>query len=99
MSRKATREGRTALDLLEDAVHLLRAAPVSTLAVYYVGGLPFMLAYLFFWSDMSRSAFARERLEPLAALLTILFVLMKVCQFIFVRRLSEKEIGRASCRE
>lgn len=93
MSRRTASQGRPALDLIEDAVHLLRTVPASVLAIYYVGALPFVLAFLFFWSDMSRSAFARERLEPLAALLTILFVLMKVSQFIFVRRLREQLTG------
>ncbi|MBI1177331.1 DUF4129 domain-containing protein [bacterium] len=95
MSRRTASQGRPALDLIEDAVHLLRTVPAGVLAVYYVGALPFVLAFLFFWSDMSRSAFARERLEPLAALLTILFVLMKVSQFVFVRRMREQLTGLA----
>jgi hypothetical protein len=33
-------QGRTALDLLEEATHLLRTAPVATLAVYYLGAIP-----------------------------------------------------------
>lgn len=103
MSRKPRRAGRPALDLIEDAVHLLRTAPAGTLAVYYLGALPFVLAFLFFWSDMSRSAFARERLEPLAAVLAVLFVWLKLCQGAFARRLwaqvSGVEPRRGSFRE
>lgn len=103
MSRKPRRAGRPALDLIEDAVHLLRTAPAGTLAVYYLGALPFVLAFLFFWSDMSRSAFAHERLEPLAAVLTMLFVWLKLCQGAFARRLwaqvSGVENRRGSLRE
>lgn len=94
MSRKhSVNRGRPPLDLLEDAVHLLRTVPASVMAVYYLGALPFVLAFLFYWSDMSRSAFARDRLEPLAIGVTLLFVWMKVCQFIFIRRLRERLAG------
>ena len=96
MSRKPRRQARPALDLIEDAVHLLRTAPVSTLAIYYVGALPFVLAFLFFWSDMSRSPFARERLEPLAGVLALLFCWMKFCQGAFARRLWAQVSGIAS---
>lgn len=43
---KRQRKGMPALDLIEEAVHLLRTAPLSYLAAYYVGALPFMLALL-----------------------------------------------------
>ena len=38
--------------------------PLSTLAYYYIGAAPFVLGLLFFWSDMSRGAFAGARLGP-----------------------------------
>ncbi len=98
MNTQVRRKGRPALDLIEDAVHLLRAAPLGTLAVYYVGALPFVLAFLYFWSDMSRSAFAEERLEPLAALLALLFFWMKLCQGAFARRLWAQVAGVAAVR-
>ena len=50
------------VELLEEAVHLVRLAPAGSLSAYYVGSLPFVLALLYFWADMSRSAFAGERL-------------------------------------
>ena len=59
---KQLQQGKGAFELLEEAFHLLRLAPASTLAIYYLGSLPFILALLFFWSDMSRSAFAAQRL-------------------------------------
>jgi len=98
MSLQSRRKGRPALDLIEDAVHLLRAAPLGTLAVYYVGALPFVLAFLYYWSDMSRSAFAAERLEPLAAVLALLFFWMKLCQGTFTRRLWALVTGVAEVR-
>ena len=90
--RKA--QGLPALDLLEEAVHLLRTAPLSALALYYAGTIPFLLAFLFFWSDMSRSALAEERVAPLAGLLALLFALMKLCHVGFGRQLRELVLGQ-----
>ena len=53
--------GRPALDLIEDAVHLLREAPLGVHLAYHVGTAPFLLALLWFWSDMTRGAFADQR--------------------------------------
>lgn len=48
MKRKVhVREGPGALELLEEATHLLRRAPAGTLLAYYLGTLPFVLALLF----------------------------------------------------
>src|SRR5206468_5967617 len=53
----------------------------------------FVLAVLFFWSDMSRGAFADERL-PLETLgLALLFFWMKTWQALFARRLWGQLIG------
>lgn len=96
MNATRTAKGRSALDLIEDAAHLLRTAPAGTLAIYYLGALPFVLAFLYFWSDMSRSAFAQERLEPLAAVLALLFFWLKFCQGAFARRLWAQATGVAA---
>jgi hypothetical protein len=47
-----------AVPLIEESSQLLRSLPLSVLAAYAVGTLPFVLGLLFFWSDMSRSALA-----------------------------------------
>ena len=36
------------LELIEEAVHLLRLSPARTLAVYCIGTLPFVAALLYF---------------------------------------------------
>ena len=77
MRAKTGEQPRPVLDLLEAAFHLLRLAPRRAIAGYFVGTLPFMLAWLFFWSDMARGAHAETRLAPGAALLAMLFVWMK----------------------
>jgi hypothetical protein len=86
-------QGRAALDLLEEATHLLRTAPVATLAVYYLGAIPFVLGLLFFWADMSRSPFAPQQLAGASFSLAVLFFWMKFCQAIFAGRLRHQAAG------
>ncbi len=75
-----------ALALAEQAVHLLRKEGLA-LAEYYIGTLPFILALLFFWSDMSRNPYADRYCAPAAGGLALLFVWMKLWQVRFCRRL------------
>jgi len=76
------------LDLLEQSIHALRLASPATLLCYYAGSAPFVLAALFFWSDMSRSGLAEQHLVGGAIGLSLLFVWMKVWQSIFALKLS-----------
>src|SRR5439155_4820129 len=82
-----TRRGKPALDLIEEAVHLLRGAPAGVLACYYLGALPFTLALLYFWTDMSRGAFAHEHVSEASCAVALLFVWMKTWQAIFCANL------------
>ena len=82
-----------ALDLIEEAVHVLRLAQPGTLLCYYAGSIPFVLAALFFWSDMSRSGRAEQHLIGGAIGLSLLFAWMKTGQAIFARRLSAQLSG------
>ena len=43
-----------ALDLLEEAVHTLRAAPLATIVAHWIGSVPFVLGLLVFWNDMAQ---------------------------------------------
>ena len=79
--------GKPALELVEEASYLLRAAPRGALLGYLAGSLPFVLGLLYFWSDMSRGAYADQRLAVSAFGMAILFVWMKLWQAIFVRQL------------
>src|ERR1051325_8494387 len=87
--------GRPALDLIEEAVHLLRTAPASALATYFVGSLPFVLGLLYFWADMSRSPFARQRVVESALGVGALFVWMKFWQALFALRLRAHAAGES----
>ena len=80
-------QGKGGLELIEEAVHLLRTAPFGALAGYYLGGLPFVLGLLYFWADMSRNPFAYEHLAGASLALGALFLWMKFWQVVFAQSL------------
>lgn len=86
-------QGRSAFDLIEEATHLLRTAPVATLAVYYLGTIPFVLGLLFFWADMSRSPLAPQHLAEASLGLALLFFWMKFSHAAFARRVRAQAAG------
>ena len=43
MKDRQRQRGLTALDLLEEAVHLLRTAPGGVLGWYFFGAMPFVM--------------------------------------------------------
>ena len=87
MKRARRQQSKDAFDLIEEAAHSLRTAPAATLAVYYLGTIPFVLGLLFFWADMSRSPFANQHLVEAALGTGALFLWMKFWQTIFARRI------------
>src|SRR5690349_9692724 len=91
--KPAKQSGKAPLELVEEGFHLVRLAPISVWAAYYLGSLPFVLALLFFWSDMSRSAFAEQRFIPGVLALTALFVWMKTWQSYACRQLLARLCG------
>jgi len=91
-------EGPGALETVEAAVHLLRSAPVATLATYYAGGLPFVLGFLYFWADMSRSPFAAQHAVAASLGLAVLFVWFKFWQALFARKLRAQLSGETPAR-
>lgn len=86
MKEKQSSFAPGALDLADQAVHLLRRSP-GAMADYYIGSLPFALGLLFFWSDMSRSAYAAGYCAPAALGLAALFIWMKLWQARYCRQL------------
>jgi len=88
MTRPAARArrgaaGGSALDIAEEALHLLRYAPPGAWAAYLAGTAPFVLGLLFFWSDMSRSAFAGRHVVGASLGMAALFVWMKAWHALF----------------
>jgi hypothetical protein len=86
---------KSALRIIEETVHILRAAPGWLLSVYYLGTVPFVLGLLYFWADMSRSATADQHTAAAALGLAALFVWMKVWQTIFAQRVRDRVAGHA----
>lgn len=81
------RASKGAVELLEEAVYLLRSAPISALAAYYAGSVPFILGFLFFWADLSQSAFGYDHCAPAALGLALLYAWMTYWQSVFVQKL------------
>ncbi len=77
---------QSAIGIIEEAVHLLRSAPGSLLAGYYLGSAPFVLGLMYFWADMSRSANAAEHRTMAALSLAFLYVWMKFWHAVFAHQ-------------
>ncbi len=88
-SDSARDRGRDSLELVEEAIHLLRTATPAGWAAYYAGSFPFVLGLLLFWSDMSRSPLAGQHLPGAALALGLLSLWMKYWQALFVRHFRE----------
>jgi hypothetical protein len=80
-------QGKGGLELIEEAVHLLRLVPPAAWTSYLLGSLPFVLGLLYFWADMSRNPFAYEHLAAASLTLALLFLWMKFWQAAFAQRL------------
>ena len=81
---------RKALEILEESVNLLRAAPSAAVAAYLAGMVPFSLGLLFFLTDMLRNPFAAERLVLESLALALLYLWKSAWQAVFMRRLHER---------
>jgi hypothetical protein len=85
-----------ALELVEEAVHLLRRAPAATLALYYAGTVPFILGLLFYWAHTTWFRPSGDAVAWGALGLVVLFALMKVAQAEFCAHLMALRLGAAS---
>src|SRR2546430_15301487 len=96
MKRSGRDQEPSAIELVEEAVHLVRRAPASALVVYYAGAVPFVLALLFFWAHTSwfRPLSASVAWSTLG--LALLFAAMKTSQAEFCARLLACHLGRPS---
>lgn len=77
----------SAVALLDEAVRVVRHAPASFIAMFYIGSLPFVLAFLRFWTDMRQNPEAGDRLGSTALGLALLYVWMKAWQATFAEGL------------
>jgi len=97
--RRKAREDRGAVDLLEEAVHLVRAGFPGPLFTYYLGSVPFLLGLLYFWTSMSRGAPPLHGGAPQAFVLALLFVWMKTCQAFYALELTALKEDRPPPRK
>jgi len=86
------------LQMAGEALNTFGRIPPSLHLLYYAGTLPFVIAFLYFWFDMSQSAYAQERLLAWSLLLPFLFVWMKCGQSLFVTELYSWLYERAPLR-
>lgn len=84
MTRTHAGRSRSVIDIMEEAAHLLKGDGLR-LVPYYIGSLPFVLAFVYFWTDMSTGAGAWRRVPQSAWLLSLLFVWMKTWQSVYAR--------------
>ena len=94
MNRKAQRrKGKPSVELIEEAVHLLKRSAGRLLTPYYAGSLPFVLGFLYFWADMSRGANAWQHCAGEAFFVSALFIWMKCWHTVFAGRIREQLTG------
>ena len=91
--KRRREDRRGAFDLIEEAVHVLRSTPLQVLGWYAMGVLPFLLALLYFWTDMSWSALAFEHRAEASFGVALSFIWMKTAQAIFARKLRARLSG------
>ena len=76
-----------AIPLLEEAVHLLRRAPRTTLVCHLLGTAPFALALLLFWNDINNPHTADAAVGRESVVLALLLVWMNCWRAVFAGRL------------
>lgn len=79
-----------AIDLLEQAVSLLRQAPINAWTAYVAGVLPWVIGLLYFWADMSVNPMAHGHASVCALALALAYVWMKTCQALFASHLTSR---------
>lgn len=97
MKRKRTHssrqdQGEPALALLEEALGHMRSQSSTMTLAYYIGTAPFILGLMWFWSDMSRGAFADQRCAMEALSVALLYLWMKTWQGVYASMCRERLI-------
>lgn len=85
--RKGFATGKSAIEVIEEAVWLLRGSPPLTYLVYSIGTVPFLLGLLYFWGDMSRSGTANVHAPEAALSMAVLYSWMKGWHSVYARLL------------
>jgi hypothetical protein len=87
-------KAKPSLEVLEEALFLLRNAPAEAVLCYLAGTVPFLLGLLFFLSEMTRNPFAREQLAEESLGVAALFLWKRIWQAVFAAQLHGGLSGR-----
>lgn len=82
-----------AVELVEEAVHLVRSAPAAAWAIYFAGSVPWVLGLGYFWATTSWFAPRPEEILWRAIGLAALYLWLKVAQAEFCGRLRAVRFG------
>lgn len=85
--RRKTDSSPSALQLVEEAVHLARGSEPGDLAWYYAGAVPWVLGLLGYWAHISWFYPEGGKLAWMSLGLVLLFAWLKTCQAIYSWRL------------
>lgn len=83
----------TAVQLIEEAIHLLRQAPASSWIPYALGSSAWILGFLFFWAYTTWFAPSRFTIAWAAVGMAGLYVALKTTQADFCARLLAQRLG------
>ena len=75
--------GRGGIEILEEAIGVMRSLSAAGIALYLLGAAPFLAGLLFFMTDMLRDAFAAENLAVESLGLAVLFIWKNCWQAVF----------------
>lgn len=85
--RRKTDSSPTALQLVEESVHLARGSEPGDLAWYYAGAVPWVLGLLGYWAHISWFYPEGGKLAWMSLGLVLLFAWLKTCQAVYSWRL------------
>jgi hypothetical protein len=89
-------DGPSAIELVEESVHLLRCTSSATLSIYFAGAAPFALGIVFFVAHVTWFHPPAEVIAWNALGLVALFAWMKAAQAEFCARLLAQRMGAVS---
>jgi len=90
MKRKANISELSAFELITESFILIKNLPILQIGSYYIGTMPFMIVFLFFWATMSFNPDGINQLGLYSIILVILFIWMKTWQAIFTQNLKKQ---------
>jgi hypothetical protein len=85
--------GSDAIDILESAMQLLRRTPLDTLLIHWTGSVPFAIAFLVFWNDVSQFRTTAAACAADAAILTLGLAWMSCWRALYAGRLRSQLSG------